>query len=237
MTPQRILLLHGLWLRGFTLHRLASRLRAAGFPTEMLDFGSVRDEPEQTIARLCERLGDERLDGERLSGEPRRVGIVGHSLGGVLALEALRRHPELPVTRVVCLGSPLRGSRVAARLANTPAAPWMLGHSARLLREGVPPWQGRAEVGVLAGCTRFGLGTVLARLPAPHDGTVCAEETRLGGIADHAEVRTTHTGLLFSREAAMQTVQFLRTGRFQHGAPGASVPSGTRAGQSAAQEL
>ena len=38
------------------------------------------------------------------------VALVGHSLGGLVALEALRRQPDLPVSRVVCLGSPLRGS-------------------------------------------------------------------------------------------------------------------------------
>ena len=205
--PSRLILLHGLWLRSFTLQRLAERLQHAGFACESMDFGTVRDEPDQTVARLLERLGD----------AARPWGIVGHSLGGVMALEALRRHPGLPVSRVVCLGSPLRGSRVAARIAATPARRLVLGRSAGLLSRGLPPWQGPAEVGVLAGCLPIGLGRVLATMAAPHDGTVCAEETRLDGIADHAEIQTTHTGLLFSRQAADQVVHFLRHGRFRHG--------------------
>lgn len=205
--PRRVVLLHGLWLRAFTLQRLAARLQAAGFDTESLDFGTLTDEPQQTVARLCERL----------AGQAGPAAIVGHSLGGVMALEALRRHPELPVTRVVCLGSPLRGSRVAARLASTPLRPMLLGRSAGLLSRGLPPWQGAAEVGVLAGCLPVGLGRVLARMSDPHDGTVCAEETRLSGITDHAEVQTTHTGLLFSAQAAQLTVHFLRHGRFRPG--------------------
>ena len=45
------------------------------------------------------------------------LALLGHSLGGLIALEALNREPDLPVTRVVCLGSPLRGSH-AARISH-----------------------------------------------------------------------------------------------------------------------
>lgn len=205
-TPQRIILMHGLWLRAFTLGRLAARLRVAGFATETLDFGSVRDEPAQTVAILRERL----------QGEARPCGIVGHSLGGVIALEALRRHPDLPVARVVCLGSPLRGSRAAQSLVRLGAGRWLLGRSETMLCEGLDAWEGSAEVGMIAGCLPVGLGFALAAMPKPHDGTVCAEETMLPGLADRIEVRTSHTGLLFSRTAADHAIHFLREGRFLH---------------------
>lgn len=203
---QRVILLHGLWLRAFTLSRLAERLRVAGFAPELLDYGTVRDEPDNTIAVLRQRL----------AGQAVPAAIVGHSLGGLLSLHALARHPELPVSRVVCLGSPLRGSRAARALARNRPGRWMLGHSRRLLCEGLAEWRGPAEAGVIAGCLPVGLGFTLARMPHPHDGTVCAEETRLPGLADHVEVRTTHTGLLFSAEAARQAIHFLHHGRFRH---------------------
>ena len=40
-------------------------------------------------------------------------------------------------------------------------------------------------------------------------------ETRLPGITDHCVVAASHSGLLFSSEAAAQTVAFLRHGRFE----------------------
>ena len=129
-------------------------------------------------------------------------------------------HPELPVSRVVCLGSPLRGSRAAQSLARHGAGRWMLGHSCDLLCTGLTEWNGPAQAGVIAGCLPVGLGFTLGAMPRPHDGTVCAEETRLPGLADHIEVRTTHTGLLFSREAAAQAIHFLRHGHFANPAPG-----------------
>jgi hypothetical protein len=39
-------------------------------------------------------------------------------------------------------------------------------------------------------------------------------ETRLPGLTDHCVIDTTHTGLLFSAEAAAAAIAFLRHGRF-----------------------
>ena len=58
-------------------------------------YSSVFGGPDVAVPQLLERLAD--------AGP---LSLVGHSLGGLLALEALRRNPELPVQRVVCLGSP-----------------------------------------------------------------------------------------------------------------------------------
>ena len=40
------------------------------------------------------------------------------------------------------------------------------------------------------------------------------EETRLPGLAAHCRVHSSHTGLVFSAEAARQVVAFLRNGTF-----------------------
>ncbi|MBP8909260.1 MAG: alpha/beta hydrolase, partial [Pseudoxanthomonas sp.] len=125
-----------------------------------------------------------------------------------------RRAPELPVRRVVCLGSPLHGSLVARNLGRHRATAWVLGRSRGLLQGGCPPWQGQARVGVVAGTVARGAGRLLARFDGPSDGTVAVAETRLPGLADHCVVAASHTGLVFSREAADQAAAFLRDGRF-----------------------
>src|SRR5687768_14997887 len=189
---EHVVLLHGIWLRGLTLRRLARRLEAAGYTVETLDYPSVLGGPDAAIAALaarCAHCGDD------------RVHFVGHSLGGLVALEALRRHPELKRGRVVCLGSPLRGSRTARVLHATRATRWVTGRSDALLCDGIEGCTPGAEVGVVAGRKPVGFG-FFARLPRPHDGTVAVEETRIDGLADHCLVDTTHSGLLFSREAA-----------------------------------
>lgn len=201
-----VLLLHGIWNARAWVGPLAWRLRARGFQVSTFGYPSVFGGPEVAIPQLLERL--------RGSGP---VSLVGHSLGGVLALETLRRHADLPVRRVVCLGSPLRGSGTARSLAGLG---WgaALGRSGGLLLDGLPDWSGAAKVGLVAGCVPHGLGRLLGALDGDSDGTVALAETRLPGLADHCVVRCSHSGLVFSLEAARQTAHFLRTGRFErHG--------------------
>ncbi|HRQ63305.1 MAG TPA: alpha/beta hydrolase, partial [Xanthomonadaceae bacterium] len=119
-----------------------------------------------------------------------------------------------PVSRVVCLGSPLCGSLVARRLGGVRGLRAVLGRSRRLMADGLERWDGNAEVGVIAGSRSVGLGFLAGRIERPHDGTVSVSETRLAGIADHCVIPTTHSGLLFSRAAIAQTLAFLQTGRF-----------------------
>lgn len=200
----------GLWMPGASMHLLASHLRNAGFAPEILGYRAVADGPGLAIERLAERLLAE--------GE---ADIVAHSLGGLVALQALCDAPRLPVAKVVCLGSPLNGSGAAAGMLRWAPAATLLGRSARLLRDGLRLgeehcWVGRARVGVIAGRVPHGLGALFAGFGGEHDGTVAVAETRLDGISDHVVVKASHSGLLFSGEAAGQAVHFLRDGCFLH---------------------
>lgn len=206
-----VLLLHGIWNARAWVGPLAWRLRARGFQVETFGYASVLGGPEVAVPQLLERLQG--------SGP---VSLVGHSLGGLLALEALRQQPELPVQRVVCLGSPLRGSGTARSLSEHGWAA-ALGRSGDLLLDGLPDWQGTAKVGLIAGCVPHGLGSLLGALDGESDGTVALDETRLPGLADHCVVRCSHSGLVFSLDAARQTAQFLRHGRFHQGSAAAAA--------------
>ena len=207
---RRVVLLHGLWMPGLAMRWFAARLEAAGFATEIFSYASVAGGPDDAVPRLVERL--RAADGD----------IVAHSLGGLVALQALCDAPDLPVRRVVCLGSPLKGSGAAAGLLRLPLSALMLGRSARLLQQGFPCWQGRAEVGMVAGRVPLGLGAMFGHFDGDHDGTVAVVETRLDGLADHVVVPASHSGLLFSAEAAEQAASFLHDGRFRHPRPAAA---------------
>ncbi|MBC7990691.1 MAG: alpha/beta hydrolase [Luteimonas sp.] len=210
---QRVLLLHGIWNAKAWLAPLASRLRAGGFVPEILGYPSVFSSPDATVPQLIKRLS---------AGE--ETAIVGHSLGGMMALEALRCASDLPVTRVVCLGSPLRGSHTARQVGGRLWTAPVLGRSAGLLQRGFERWDGTVEVGMVAGNVPHGLGRLFAAFEGESDGTVTIEETRLPGLADHCIVASSHSGLVFSADAARQAMAFLRNGSFEHsstpGAPG-----------------
>src|SRR5690606_31393984 len=83
---RRVILLHGLWMPGASMHWLSLQLRDAGFAPEVFGYHSVADGPDLAVPRLVELLQG--------GGE---ADIVAHSLGGLIALQALRDAPDLPV--------------------------------------------------------------------------------------------------------------------------------------------
>ena len=152
---RRVLLLHGIWNARLWLSPLARKLRAAGFEPQIWGYDSVLGGPARAVPALIDALRD---------GPPTHV--VGHSLGGLVALEALQRAPDLPVARVVCLGSPLRGSGTARALGAHRWSSPILGRSAALLCDGLPAWEGSAQVGMVAGHVPRGVGRLLAAVDA-----------------------------------------------------------------------
>lgn len=201
----RLILVHGLWMRGIALLPLARRLRARGFAVERFDHASITSDPERSIERLVRQI---RRDPSR------PVHLVGHSLGGLLALAARERLQPGWEGRVVCLGSPLQGSGAARRLARHPASAWMLGRAQSLLQSGHRGDLAGSQVGMIAGRRALGLGRWFGRLDGANDGSVSVAETRSPGLADHIVIDASHSGLLFSAEAAERVARFLRDGRF-----------------------
>jgi pimeloyl-ACP methyl ester carboxylesterase len=204
-SADHVIVLHGIWMRGIAMLPLARRLRTAGFTVDTLDYPSVVGSWADSAARLANHWREH---------AGRKVHVVGHSLGGLLALHVASAHDDLPDGRIVCLGSPLNGSSAACRLRRLPGGHWLMGQSAAVLRDGLAPWRGQRPVGVIAGSTPVGLGSVLGVLKAPHDGTVSVDETRLEGIDEHRVVGLTHSGLAFSSDVASMTIGFLRDGHF-----------------------
>jgi pimeloyl-ACP methyl ester carboxylesterase len=202
--PTDVILLHGLWMKGFAMAMLNRRLREEGFRVHQFEYMSVVAPPEQAIARLRKRI-------HALAPGP--VHVVGHSLGGILALLACQDLDE-PGGRIVCLGSPLNGSGAARGLTHHWGGDVLLGRSRELLAHGLDHWEGAREVGMIAGRQPVGLGSLVGDVGSEHDGSVGVEETRLPGLTAHCILETSHTGMLVSADVARQAAHFLREGRF-----------------------
>jgi hypothetical protein len=201
-----VVLVHGMWMRGLALLPLAQRLQGAGFSVEPFEYASAAD-PGAAIERLTGRI-------VAAAAAATNVHVLGHSLGGLLALEALRGGDDLPPGYALAVGSPLCGSAAARGFALFPGGAWMIGRSLDLLEQGLAPWTGARRVGVIAGSLSLGFGLLTGLADEPGDGTVAVRETRLPGISEHRVVAASHTGLLFSSEVAALCAGFLREGSF-----------------------
>lgn len=203
-----VVLLHGVLMKGRIMAFLRRHLRAAGWQTAVFDYASRRQTVLENGADLARFL-------RRFDGRP--VYLVAHSLGGRVCLQCLRDYPDLNIRRVVAIGTPFAASEVAHSLARYRCGRWLLGQS---LGEGgllsdSGGWHGSAELGVIAGARRLGIGWLFGALRPPHDGTVTLASTRLEGMRDHLVVNRSHTTLLYSGQVAEQVMHFIDHGVFK----------------------
>ena len=197
-------LVHGLWVPAVVLPRRAARLLWGGVRTQLLGYAG-RARPLAAHA-------------ERLARVARGIGaahFVGHSLGGLVILETLLRHPAIAAANVVLLGTPARGNLAARRMARLGWGRWFLGASAPLWREGqAARWTRPEPLGVVAGTLPLGLGRLFGALPGPNDGVVRVEETAIEGMRERAVLHVGHSAMLVSARVAAQVLSFLEHARF-----------------------
>jgi len=204
--PETVILVHGIWMTGLELQLLAARLRRCGYRTRVFRYPSLRQSLTQNAARLVERVGQQ-------GGAT--VHLVGHSLGGLVILQALQDQPDLVRGRVVLLGSPVNGSVIAQRLHARRFSRWLIGRSGDgALLGGGPHWRGSRQIGTIAGTRPLGIGQLLGGFGETSDGTVALSETQLDGVREATSFCSTHFGMLLSRPVARAVCGFLRKGRF-----------------------
>jgi pimeloyl-ACP methyl ester carboxylesterase len=199
-----VVLVHGLWVPALVMTPLAARLAEAGFRCHLFSYHG-RERPLEAHA-------------ERLARFARGVGpvhFVGHSLGGLVVLQALEQHRAVAAGNVLLLGAPVRGNFAGRRLAQHGWGRWFLGASEPLWREGrAARWTRPEPLGVLAGTMPIGLGRLFGALPGASDGVVRLEETEVEGMRERVVLPVAHSTMLVSARVAAQTVSFLRDARF-----------------------
>lgn len=172
-----LLLIHGYQCnRGFWFW-LRPRLEAAGWVVATHNLEPVLADID-TYAEGISRRVDEVLAATGAS----QLILVGHSMGGLASRAYLRRHGAAKVDRLVTLGSPHHGSRIAM-LA------W--GPNGRQMRIGNPWLQSLAKVSLPAGSTSIYSAHDNQVMPqAPCSELSGANNVVIGGVS--------HLGMAFS---------------------------------------
>jgi pimeloyl-ACP methyl ester carboxylesterase len=203
-----VVFIHGLWMPGRESHWFRQRLvRRHGFDTVLFSYRSRLEELDAVLDALKRCIEQ--------AARP-QTHIVGHSLGGVLALRLFERYPDQPPGRVVFLGSPVQGSAAARRLGSLQAGRRLLGLIANeeLVPERECTWRQSRQLGIIAGTRPVGLGRMITRFQEPNDGTVALRETEIAGSTDRMVLPVSHFGMLLSARVADQTARFLNEGCF-----------------------
>jgi len=196
-----VVLAPGLWMPAAAMALLSARLQRRGYEVHVFAYRG-RSPYDANVDALAAFARGKTL-------------FVGHSLGGVLILDMLMRHPEIPADVVVLLGAPVRGCLAGRRLGRGRLGRWMMGACGALWEERTPRWTRAAPLGVVAGTLPLGLGRALGgALPGPNDGVVCVEETSVDGMTGRALVRQGHSMLIVSGKVSGLVARFLASGRF-----------------------
>jgi len=207
-----VILIHGIWGQGLEMSLIKRRLeKEYGFQVLLFSYPSVRGSLDDNASKLSKFITEQQLDSAHL---------LGHSLGGVIALRMLANYPDTVQGRVVCVGSPLTGSRAVEFLTTQNWAEPFIGRSlpAGVVHAAANEWASHVcemrEVGIIAGTMPVGFGRLVTTFDGDNDGSVAVSETRLEGAKDHVCINVSHKGMLVSSDVVDQAVAFLKRGEF-----------------------
>jgi pimeloyl-ACP methyl ester carboxylesterase len=199
---REVVIAPGLWMPGAAMALLAARLAHHGYQARVFGYWG-RGPYEQNLEALARFAHGRAL-------------FVGHSLGGVLVLDMLNRHPEVAAEAVVLLGAPVRGCLAGRRFARGGFGRWMMGACRPLWDVREARWTRGTPLGVVAGTLPFGLAhTFGGGLAGANDGVVCVDETTVEGMTARVLVREAHSMLILSRRVGALIAGFFASGRFE----------------------
>ncbi|USH03892.1 alpha/beta hydrolase [Grimontia kaedaensis] len=195
----KIILLHGLYMHGIAMIPLEKRLTDGGHTVLNISYNTVMPNLNALFGEI-----DTFIDGVETA-------IVGHSMGGVITRAYLENESEMSkyVKTVITLGTPHKGSKVAAFFKEIGISDFMFQESSRfLLPDHEPTWPEGSTLYSIAGDMRIGPATVLVR-SEESDGTVLVDETKIDGMASHEVFPLTHTALILAKRVADRIIEIL----------------------------
>lgn len=206
-----VVLLHGIGKPRLDMFAMARGFRRRGYAVVNWPYPSRRE----PIDRLAGRLGD--LLGAHAGAK--RVHLVTHSMGAIVARACLSRGVPGNLGRLVMVAPPNQGSRLASILGDLAPFRWYFGPAGQQLRDdgaggfcpgaGIPP----CEFGIIAGGTgrRRGINPLLK---GDDDGTVELSSTQLDGAGDYVVLPYPHSFIHMMPETIRLAAAFLESGVF-----------------------
>lgn len=202
---QAIILIHGIWMKGFELIYLGHQLSRAGYRVYYFRYPSIFKSPAENAVKLEKFIAS--------IHEP-IIHFVAHSLGGVVLTHLFKNDLFGRAGKVVTIGTPVQGSVLARHIARNRLLKLLLGRSGLALPEkDFPGWKHpHPPLCVIAGTRKLGIGILLGPsvLTSQSDGTVNLEETQVESATQTHVFKQSHFSMLWSKQVASMIVEFLK---------------------------
>jgi pimeloyl-ACP methyl ester carboxylesterase len=207
-----VVVLHGIARTWRSMRSLAKFLRSQGYPVLNVGYPSTRISLESLIDHIHRQVVDFNRDHQR------KIHFVGYSLGGLLTRGVINRHRPPNLGRVVQLAPPNQGSEVADFWKKNFLYRWIFGPAGQDLGAEEKSFERILgpvdyELGIIAGTWSWD-PISSAMIEGPNDGKVSVESTKVPGLSDHLVLSTSHTLIIYNREAWNQALHFLKLGQF-----------------------
>ncbi len=195
------------------MSRMARSLELAGYHVCNVSYPSRKHPIEVLTAEFVEPAVR-----ACVSGEPKTVHFVTHSLGGIIVRQLAESEKDLKIGRVVMLSPPNHGSEVVDRLGKMTLFKWLNGPAGLQLGTddaSLPQVLGPAsfDVGIITG--KRSINLILSSLiPSTDDGKVSIESAKLAGMADFCVIASSHPFIMRDEQAIEETLLFLSEGKF-----------------------
>lgn len=212
-----VFLQHGMWRTRYSLGRLERTLRQNGYEVVNTGYPSTED----TIEAHAQRLRDvvERHLGDAPDAE---VSFVGHSMGGLVIQEYLRRADARAPHACVYLATPHRGAILADLRRHWFLFEIAMGDRAAAQLATTDPLHERPiPFGDRSGTFVGDIGAGNPSIPGRDDGTVGCDEATFAGARASLTVPFGHTRIAVVAAVQRQVLRFLRDRAFAtEGRPG-----------------
>ncbi len=194
--PSTIILVPGLGTTDLSMMALREFLRRVGHDARSLGFGLMTDDVEGQMIRLgdiVESTADE-------VGHP--VTLIGWSIGGVVAREAARDHPDA-INQLITFGTPVVGGPAHTQVARRYSEATLRSFNAQIEERELIP-------------LKMPITAIWSRVDGIVAPAACFD--RRSPHVEHVEVRSSHCGMGFDPDVWRIIAARLGDGRKHHDA-------------------
>ena len=205
---QSIILIHGLFMNSIVMKFMEIKFKKLGYSFYQFNYRTVRysDKTLEQLDSLVKSIYSDKLY------------IIGHSMGGLVArmyVDGYHGESHKNIS-IVTIGTPHHTSRLGIHLNNSIIGKILgsSGHSG-IVRK-LPDWKNKVPMGCIAGVFPIGVNTFFKGVEcnSASDGTVFLDEAIVHNCNDNLVIKSSHTGLIYSKEVVAQCHHFFQYKKF-----------------------